>query len=183
MRGLGSVFRRAVVLTAALLFIGVNLPPCLRAQGHVVDQKQFDIVIQSANVLRLRVGSTGSQVDRVTFQVGIPPGAGSVQGVSSGPNPVPVVAEAVQLSGQMRLTADSSTPLGDGSGNQIPFTEIGWTGGGGVPSGLFSGSSNQLILATSQSSISGSMAFFYSNVGSYPAGVYTGRVTYTLSSP
>lgn len=183
MRKPGTCGRRAIVLAMALLFMGLNAAPELRAQGRVVDQEQFDVVIKFAALLHLRVGSRGSMVDIVTFQVDRLPGTGSVPGVSSGPNPIPVRATAWGLYGQMRLTAESSIPLSDGSGNQIPFTEFYWTGGGDIPDGSLAGVSGQLILATSHKQIAGSMSFFYSNVNYYPAGIYTGRVTYTLSAP
>jgi len=77
------------------------------AQGRIVAQEPVNIVIQSAQFLSLRVGSPGSNIDVVRFDVTGLPGSGPVPGVSSGQNPVPVRARAVQLSGQMILTADS----------------------------------------------------------------------------
>ncbi|MBW2040252.1 MAG: hypothetical protein JRI46_11820 [Deltaproteobacteria bacterium] len=143
----------------------------------------MDIVIRSALALFLRVGSPGGTVDVVSFHVTGLPGSGPVPGISSGQNPVPVRARAFLLFGQMILTADSSVPLNDGSGNTIPFTEISWRGTGGMPSGTFSGAADQFIGATSLSRFQGAMSFNYRNILYVPAGTYTGRVTYTLSSP
>lgn len=153
------------------------------AQGRIVAEEPVDIVIRSAVVLFLRIGSPGGSVDIVGFEVTGEPGSGRVPGISSGPNPVPVEARAAALSGQMFLTADSSVPLNDGYGNSIPFTEIGWTGLSGMPSGTFSGTANQLIVSTSSRRFQGAQSFYYSNRLFVPSGTYSGRVTYTLSSP
>jgi hypothetical protein len=153
------------------------------AQGRFVAEEGVDIIIQSAAALFLRVGSPGGTIDLVSFDVTGIPGSGQVTGIPSGANPVLVRARAQGLSGQMVLTADSSVPLNNGSGNTIPFTEIGWTGHSGMPSGTFSGASNQFILATSSANFQGAMFFYYGNTLYVPSGTYTGRVTYSLSSP
>lgn len=153
------------------------------AQGRVVAQKPVDIIVRSAFVLLLQVGSPGGTVDVVRFDVSALPGSGPVKGVSSGQNPVPVIARAVFLSGQMVLTADSFAPLNDGHGNTIPFTEIGWKGTGIMPSTTFSGTTHQLLFTTSRSRARGTMSFYYKNTMYLPAGTYSGRVTFTLSSP
>ena len=167
-----------------VIFICVlSCPENLSAQGRIVAQQPVDIIIQSAFSLFLRVGSPGGRVDVVRFDVSGLPGSGQVPGISSGPNPVLVRARARFLFGQMILTADSAIPLNDSSGNTIPFSEIGWIGTGGMPRGRFSGSSGQVVAATSSSRLNGAMSFYYRNILYVPSGTYTGRVTYTLSSP
>lgn len=172
------------LLLPALVFICAFAEAAdLEAQGRVVAQEPVDIVIQSAHLLSLRVGSGGRTIDVVRFEVTGLPGSGPVPGVASGQNPVPVRARAVQLTGQMILTVDSSVPLDDGSGNIIPFPEIAWTGTGIIPTDTFAGAPNQLLFATTSSKAQGTMAFYYRNILYVPAGSYIGRVTYTLSSP
>jgi len=180
---LASLMGRLFLLPLMLVLSLIILSAELAAQGRVVAQAPVDIRIQSQFSLSLRIGSPGGKIDVVRFSVSGLPGSGQVQGVSSGPNPVPVQAKARFLSGQMILTADSSTPLEDGAGNTIPFSEIGWVGTGGMPSGNFSSAADQVIMATSASNFKAAMSFYYSNILYVPSGVYTSRVTYTLSSP
>jgi hypothetical protein len=180
---LASLMGRLFLLPLMLVLSLIILSAELAAQGRVVAQAPVDIRIQSKFSLRLRIGSPGGRIDVVRFSVSGLPGSGQVQGISSGPNPVPVKAKARFSSGQMILTADSSIPLEDGAGNTIPFSEIGWGGTGGMPSGTFSNAADQVIMATSSSDFNGAMSFYYKNILYIPSGVYTSRVTYTLSSP
>ncbi|MCP4669362.1 MAG: hypothetical protein GY849_23770 [Deltaproteobacteria bacterium] len=168
----------------ALFFACLLLSPApLPAQGRIAAQEPVDIIIRAARALFLRVGSPGGTIDVVRFDVSALPGSGPVPGFSSGRNPVLLRARAVLLFGQMILTADASTPLDDGSGNTIAFTEIGWRGAGGMPGGVFTGAPNQVLFATGSSRLRGTMSFYYRNVLYRPSGIYAGRVTYTLSSP
>ena len=181
--GIGIPVRRwqvlsALSLLACLLCYSIDLP----AQGRVVAQEPVDIVILAARRLDLQIGSPGNIIDVVSFTVSGLPGSGPVQGVSSGGNPVAVRAHAVPGNQDMTLTADSSTPLNDGAGHTIPFTQIGWNGTGDVPSRSFTGSPRQLVFMTSRPA-RGTMPFFYLNTVYVPSGTYVGRVTYTLSSP
>jgi len=180
-----SILARCRHVPALGLLMGLFcLPMDLYAQGRVVAQEPLDIVIMAASHLSLRIGTTGGTIDRVSFTVAQLPGSGAVAGVSSGAYPVPVRASSTPSGATKVLTADSSTPLNDGFGHTIPFTQISWTGAGGVPSGTFTGSSNQQIWTGTASLGSGAtMSFFYANTVYVPPGTYSGRVTYTLSSP
>jgi hypothetical protein len=86
------------------------------------------------------------------------------------------------------LSVSSATPLNDGSGNTIPFTQIAWTSSGfaptTIPSGTFSGGAGQ-VLATWFASQRNQqcLQFQYLNTQSFSAGTYNGRVTYTLTMP
>jgi hypothetical protein len=176
---MGQLFFLPLMLVLSLITLSADLA----AQGRVVAQAPVDISIKAKFSLRLRIGSPGGRIDVVRFSVSELPGSGQIQGISSGPNPVPVKAKARFSSGQMILTADSSIPLEDGAGNTIPFSEIGWVGTGGMPSGTFSNAADQVIMATSSSNFNGAMSFYYGNILYVPSGVYTSRVVYTLSSP
>ena len=100
------------------------------------------------------------------------------------------------------VTANSSSGLACSSGpcgtTVIPFSKVSWTSSNlesGAPyagqdfvSGSFSGSPNQTLLdftapAARSFSIVNDWVFSYSNDTLYPAGVYTGRVTFTATMP
>jgi hypothetical protein len=158
-------------------------PTALYAQGRVVAQEPLDIVIQAAGSLDLRIGTSGGTIDVVSFTVTQLPGSGPVPGVSSGQDPVPVRATSSPGNATKVLTADSSVPLNDGAGHTIPFTQISWVGANEVQSGTFTGASSQQILMTTSQVTQGTMSFSYANTVYVASGTYTGRVTYTLSSP
>jgi hypothetical protein len=89
------------------------------------------------------------------------------------------------------LTANSSAPLVNASGNTIPFTQIRWTSSGNGDSGTqpfaggtFNGTASQFIgnIARNQWAES-CLSFSYINAAIPAAGTYTGTVTYTLSAP
>jgi hypothetical protein len=179
-----GILARCRHVPALGLFLGLFCYPiALHAQGRVVAQEPVDIIIQVASQLNLRIGTSGSTIDRVSFTVSQLPGSGAVAGVSSGANPVPVRATSSPTSATKVLTANSSIPLNDGAGHTIPFTQISWTGANRVPSGTFTGSPSQQIYNGTQSISSGTMSFSYANTVYVPSGTYTARVTYTLSSP
>lgn len=97
----------------------------------------------------------------------------------------------------VRLTADSSVGLacisGTGCGSTIiPFNTISWTSdntttGYDIAGGTFSGGSTQdLFWIGSKNAgikVENVLVFTYNNSTLYPAGQYTGRVTYTASLP
>lgn len=145
------------------------------------------VVLAAPVTMTLRIGSSGSTINRVTFPVTGLPGSGAVAGTSSGANPVPFRASG-QLTGPgtVSLTANSSQPLMNASGNSISFNQISWTGSGVLPSGRFNGTANQLIwqqnTGANFNNIRGAMAFSYDNTLFVPSGTYSGRVTYTLSA-
>lgn len=94
-------------------------------------------------------------------------------------------------SGDGRLTVTSTSPLTNGTGDTIPFTQISWTSSGNgdgsatqpFPTASFNGGT-QLVgdfpLNTWRESCH---SFSYTNSNIVAAGTYTGRVTYTLSVP
>jgi hypothetical protein len=103
----------------------------------------------------------------------------------------------------IRLTASSATGLSCVSGVclggavTIPFNTISWisyelAGAGfvsGIPSGSFNGSAAQTLFSytipagADSMSASNVLVFTYANSALYPAGSYTGQVTYTLTVP
>lgn len=158
------------------------------APAQDVAIRPFNVVVKVHPYLYLEIGTAGAIVDQISFRVAGLPGTGPVRGESTGKYPVPVVGDGMLASaGTVNLIADASQPLTDGMGNQIPFSQISWQGSGDVPSGQYSGSHQQIILRQSahkgRMKLSGAMAFFYNNTQFFPAGIYSGRVVYTLSAP
>lgn len=90
------------------------------------------------------------------------------------------------------LTANAPTNLVNASGDTIPFTTISWTASTvgaadttptAIPSGTFTGGLQTLRSVTANSWVENCHTFSYSNATVRAAGTYTGRVTYTLTSP
>ncbi len=127
----------------------------------------------------LQVGSKGTMIDTVAFEV------------TDFPKKMPVVQSRyapqiiiVTNSDQgATLTANSSTGL-RGEAATIPFNVISWEGTGDFAgsNGTFNGSSNQQIWSASRKGAwKGGFVFQYKNISLYPAGLYSGTVTYTIA--
>jgi hypothetical protein len=92
--------------------------------------------------------------------------------------------------GTATLSVASPANLTNATGDTIPFTQIRWTSRGNgdtgaqpFPAGTFTGSTQALGTFASNSWQESCHTFSYINASIVPAGVYTGRVTYTLSAP
>lgn len=156
----------------------------LRVGGSATARLDFSVTIPT--ILYLQIGTVGATIDVVSCTLANIPGTGAVAMTSGGTNPVPVRAAAlVPAAAAVRLLANSSTALSNGGGGTIPFTQISWVAGGGTfSSGTFSGGAAQVLDTFAGSADrNGTYAFSYANANYYDTGVYTGRVTYTLSSP
>lgn len=88
------------------------------------------------------------------------------------------------------LTANSSTPMVDGSGQTIPMTQVQWVSSGNgdsgaqpFPSGTFSGGVQTIGSINRNQWAESCMTFSYLNTAIRPAGTFTGTVTYTLTAP
>lgn len=164
----------------------------------------------SVNVNRrsvtLRVGTpTAGSIDNVIFDVTAPNvGAGAT--ASTTPGVLIQITVSKPAAGApdraQSLTVNSSGGLtcvaGSGCGTTvIPFTEISWvstvqeTGtyaNWDVPSGTFTTGTQTLYTNNVNAAFEGTMtvtntlAFTYANTTIYPAGQYTGRVTFTAAS-
>jgi len=139
--------------------------------------------------VRIRVGARRG-VTTVTHNVPAT-NVGDGTPVAGGPNRILIEASARRVdfssasSTNFIITVDSSTPLTNGT-DIIPFTNISWTArDGDIPSGTFTGSPAQVILAPTSaiSRVSDRHRFYYNNTQIIPYGTYTGRVTYTVSVP
>ncbi len=88
------------------------------------------------------------------------------------------------------LTANSSAPLTNASGETIPFTQIQWVSSGNsdsgaqpFASGTFNGGTQTIGTISRNQWAESCMTFSYLNAAIRAAGTYTGTVTYTLTAP
>ena len=112
--------------------------------------------------------------------------------------PVTTPATSVYIGGFYRtpgtganasLTVTVPASLASGA-NSLPFNTISWVSIGNgdatpaFPSGTFAGGSTQTLLSVTRNTwFETCMQFSYANSAVFPAGTYTNRVTYTLTSP
>jgi hypothetical protein len=88
------------------------------------------------------------------------------------------------------LSVSSPASLRNASGDAIPFNQISWTSRGNgdatpshIPGGTFNGGTLSIYTFGSNTWAESCHAFSYANTLVVPSGVYTGRVTYSLSAP
>jgi hypothetical protein len=94
------------------------------------------------------------------------------------------------VSGAATVTATAPANLVNASGNTIPFTQIRWTSSGNgdtgaqpFPAGAFTGGTQTIGTIARNQWAESCHTFTYANTSFVAAGTYTGRVTYTLTSP
>ena len=139
--------------------------------------------------VRIRVGAAAG-ITTVTHNVPAT-NVGDGTPIEGTPNSILIEASArragffAALATNFIVTADSSTPLTNGT-DTIPFTNISWTAqDGDIPSGSFTGSPAQVIRTPTMAlfRVSDWHTFYYNNTQIVPYGTYVGRVTYTVSVP
>lgn len=88
------------------------------------------------------------------------------------------------------LSVNSATPLSNGAGATIPFTQISWVSSGigdatpTIPSGTFTATTSQALLTVTRNTwFESCLAFSYANAQFVRSGVFNGTATYTLSAP
>lgn len=88
------------------------------------------------------------------------------------------------------LTANSSGPLTNGTGQTIPMTQITWTSSGNsdtgaqpFPAGTFTGGTQTIGTIARNQWAESCMTFSYLNTAIRSYGTYTATVTYTLTAP
>lgn len=93
-------------------------------------------------------------------------------------------------SGTATLMANAPSSLTNASGNTIPFSQISWTssgnqdtGGQPIPANTFAGGAQTLASFPVNTWQESCHSFRYANGSVVAAGIYTGRVVYTLSAP
>jgi hypothetical protein len=91
--------------------------------------------------------------------------------------------------GTASLIATAPTSLTNAAGDTIPFSQISWTSTGNgdasepIPAGTFSGGAQTLTTFPVNTWRESCHGFRYANGVVVAAGVYSGRVVYTLSAP
>jgi len=136
--------------------------------------------------LSIQLGTGGPHIASVDFDV---PVANIGDGTPvSGTRRIKIQLElrttaATPLTGY--LTVDSSIPLSNGSGGTIPVSSISWMSrNGDIPSGTFSGTSNQLLATyPGPVRVMDWHTFSFANDALYDPGTYNGQITYTWSAP
>ena len=88
------------------------------------------------------------------------------------------------------LTANSSAPLVNATGETIPFSQIQWTSSGNgdtgaqpFPAGTFTGGVQTIGTIVRNQWAESCMTFSYLNASIVASGTFTGTVTYTLTAP
>lgn len=92
--------------------------------------------------------------------------------------------------GSATLRVTSPTNLVNATGDTIPFTQISWTSSGNgdtgaqpFPAGAFTGGTQTIGTIARNQWAESCHTFSYANSAMRASGTYTGRVTYTLTSP
>jgi hypothetical protein len=145
---------------------------------------RLNFEIRIPTILYLQVGSAGTgAVDTVSCNLTNIPGTGAVAMTTTGPSTVRVAA-VVPTGQNVRLLANSQTPLTAGGGNNILFSQISCAATGNFTSYTFNDSNAQVLdTFIGSGDRNGIYNFTYANDTFYAAGTYTGTVTYTLASP
>ena len=204
---------RLVLSALGLLFFSMPLSAGQDTDGNTQDQNSpgpFNVAVDMQYELRIpavlyfRVGSLGSVVDTVTFDLGATayppannapysgaslPGDGTpIAATTNGVLPVEVRSNAGPIS--ISATVSNPSGLSDGGGNFISFDEITTTSDSSdLPAPVLSNAgatpvnvtANQFAgLVTQQTA---NWTYSYDNTGDVSAGTYTGTVTYIASSP
>ena len=94
------------------------------------------------------------------------------------------------VTGAATLTATSPANLVNATGQTVPFNRISWTSSGNgdsgaqpFPAGTFVGGTQTIGTIARNQWAESCQTFSYANTSFIAAGTYTGRVTYTLSTP
>lgn len=93
------------------------------------------------------------------------------------------------FAGNATLSVTSPASLTSAAGDAIPFSNISWISSGigdatpTIPSGTFVGGAQNLLSVTRNTWFESCLAFRYANNQLVAAGTFTGRVTFTLSTP
>lgn len=173
---------------AFFLFLFLFLPrlsPAEQSSGIGSQSVHLDFAVNVPQILFLRVGSPGATIDTVRFEPTIVPTGVWIDATGGGMQQIQI-AGIILPSTTIRLTADSSVPLSDGSFN-IPFTNIRASGTGAFSSVsdlAFTGATDQIIWSSTGPGLrQGTFTYQYLNAAPHPTGYYSGTVTYTLAVP
>jgi hypothetical protein len=169
--------------------------------------------LSTPRTITMQVGSPGATINNVVFNVtgaNLAPNPVAVTGVPSAGTPATTPAGGVRIrfsaqwpTGNSSVLFNVSSPAaltcvgGTGCGaTVIPFTTISWTTFekinftfADIQDGSFTGAANQTLSnftccgGANGVEMANTLVFSYNNTTLYPSGQYTGRVTYTASTP
>jgi hypothetical protein len=172
----------------AALGIAISAAAFPTQAGHI-------IITLPAPSIYIAVGTLGATIDTVTFPLGAQPLGTPVPQLE-----LPVLIEVAYRRGGggtpnqtvITMTPSPATGLTDGTFS-VPWTHFSWTssntaGGTGLPSGTFTGAPNQLLRTfntppNQTGRREASFTYTYDNAVAFPGGTYTGRVTFTATTP
>jgi hypothetical protein len=132
----------------------------------------------------IRVGPTGP-VQTVNFTVAAGQAGNGTAVVGTPTVEVRVIGRRTFFGGSNYVvTLDSSSPLVNGSGNTLPFSNFSWTAlEGEFAAGTFTNSAAQAFFQYNGPfmGFQDTLTFRYANTSVYPAGTYTGQVSFTIA--
>ncbi len=181
-------------LITGLLLVALLMPvSALIVNVTGINQSFVYIQIGHGQVSSLGLfGAPAGMIDEVSFDfpVGTRPGDGVA--ISGTPvMPFLLIGSRTFFGfwvNNFRLTANTAMPLTNAGGDSIPFSEFSWTSrDGDIPNGRFNDSAVQNLNAFNpgwNSNVRGVidyLTFSYDNDQIFAPGVYTGRVTYTIT--
>jgi len=134
-------------------------------------------------------GPPAGLVDEVgfSFSAGVQPGDGT-DIIGTPTIPVMVLGYSGSNRARFSVTMNSSVPLTNANGDNMPFSEFSWTTrDGDIPAGAFNEGAQQTLVTLNRRGRRGRgfvdyLSFSYSNDNAYPAGIYRGQVVYTITN-
>lgn len=164
---------RRASLSAVLVTIGLAAGTAPAAAQQITAAATFNATF--SGIARLTFSSSS-----VSFPDADPDFVPSIPAVQG---PITITAKArTTPNGAVTLTVQASDDLRSGL-NTIPASSITWTcAGAGFTDGTLSAAAPQLVATWIASGVrTGAQTFFFRNLWSYPTGIYTLTMMYTLS--
>ncbi len=171
-----------MILALAFLFIPISNSWARRDEAtNTSAEVELDLHVNIPSIVSIQIGSSGMVIDEITFLA--TETASKVPIVKSNTRPPFIITS--NTSQGTTLVVDSSSGLRSGD-KTIPFSAICWKGTGALAGseGCFDGTANQRLRSFSgRGSWRGSYIFEYHRSYKHAPGDYTGRITYTLTTP
>jgi hypothetical protein len=171
----------SIIVVAVLLMLTADAWARRIEATNTSAEVELELRLYIPSIVSVQIGTAGKVVDTVAFYAKESPLRMPV--VRSDVNP-PIIITSNTPQGAT-LLVDSSAGL-KSDDNIIPLSVICWKGTEDLSGseGCFDGSTNQRLRSfPGKGSWKGSYIFEYKNSSKYPPGTYTGRITYTLTTP
>ena len=163
------------------LMVGVGTPGANNAAVNVVSVNVPATGVGSGTALAMTSSSTQAASPYDNYIVCNPPAQVYVGGSYRQPNATTGAATAA-------LSVSTPPSLNSGT-DSIPFTQISWTSTANgnttadIPAGTFNGGTVNLANFGRNTFVENCFTYFYANSVMAPAGTFTGRATFTLTTP